>query len=407
MLYYLQKKKNERIMNMITFKKQFVLLMILLFCGVVSYAADNDLITQQITIKLDKAGTLPDKIGSSKKYKITNLKIIGEINGSDWRLIRDMAGSSVNGYETNGKLSVLDLSEAKIVEGGGYYYTGRVAWSDFSVTYYTSNDCLGAAAFYNCSSLISLTIPSCVTSIDWGAFYGCSGLTGFTIPSGVTSICGWAFSGCSGLTSLAIPFGVTSIGFNAFESCSGLTSLTIPYSVAQIDVGAFWDCSGLKNVHYQIEDDIDTYLSKNHPYIAVECGIEYYLNKKKVTSVVIPSTITELGKYVFQRCKDLTSVYVSWETPISAGTAFDGVDVSKCTLYVPQGAYQDYWLADIWGDFGNILEYDVTGVKKVTTSTDVKEVFRYSVNGQRLSAPTKGLNIVKYSDGSMKKVAVQ
>lgn len=59
------------------------------------------------------------------------MKIIGEINGSDWRLIRDMAGSSVNGYETNGKLSVLDLSEAKIVEGGGYYYTGRVAWSDF------------------------------------------------------------------------------------------------------------------------------------------------------------------------------------------------------------------------------------------------------------------------------------
>ena len=367
-----------------TLFRKFLIVVCVLLCGGVAHAADDDLITQQITIKLDKAGTLPDKIGSSKKYKITNLKIIGEINGSDWRLIRDMAGSSVNGYETNGKLSVLDLSEAKIVEGGGYYYTGRVAWSDFSVTYYTSNDCLGEAAFYNCSSLISLTIPSYVTSIDGGAFYG-----------------------CSGLTSLAIPFGVTSIGFNAFEFCSGLTSLTIPYSVAQIDVGAFWHCSGLKNVHYQIEDDIDTYLSKNHPYINVECGIEYYLNKKKVTSVVIPSTITELGKYVFQRCKDLTSVYVSWETPISAGTAFDGVDVSKCTLYVPQGAYQDYWLTDVWGDFGNIVEYDVTGIDKVTDTNDAKEVSRYSVNGQRLSAPTKGLNIVKYSDGSVKKVAVQ
>ena len=390
-----------------TLFRKFLIVVCVLLCGGVAHAADDDLITQQITIKLDKAGTLPDKIGSSKKYKITNLKIIGEINGSDWRLIRDMAGSSVNGYETNGKLSVLDLSEAKIVEGGGYYYTGRVAWSDFSVTYYTSNDCLGEAAFYNCSSLISLTIPSYVTSIDGGAFYGCSGLTGFTIPSGVTWIGGWAFSGCSGLTSLAIPFGVTSIGFNAFEYCSGLTSLTIPYSVAQIDVGAFWHCSGLKNVHYQIEDDIDTYLSKNHPYIDVECGIEYYLNKKKVTSVVIPSTITELGKYVFQRCKDLTSVYVSWETPISAGTAFDGVDVSKCTLYVPQGAYQDYWLTDVWGDFGNIVEYDVTGIDNVTDTNDTQEISRYSVNGQRLSAPTKGLNIVKYSDGSVKKVAVQ
>ena len=186
-----------------------------------------------------------------------------------------------------------------------------------------------------------------------------------------------------------------------------MVNLSIPSTVTFIDDFAFYGCSGLKNVQYQISDDIETYLSKNHPYIGVECGIEYYLNKKKVTSVVIPSTITELGKYVFQRCKDLTSVYVSWETPISAGTAFDGVDVSKCTLYVPQGAYQDYWLTDVWGDFGNIVEYDVTGIDKVTDTNDAKEVSRYSVNGQRLSAPTKGLNIVKYSDGSVKKVAVQ
>ena len=48
--------------------------------------------------------------------------------------------------------------------------------------------------------------------------------------------------------------------------------------------------------------------------------------------------------------------------------------------------------------------YDITGIGKVTTSTDVKEVSRYSVNGQRLATPTKGLNIVKYSDGSVKKV---
>ena len=59
----------KRIMNMIkiTFKKQFFVFMLLLFCGAVSHAAD-DLITQQITIKLEKAGTLSNRIGSSKKY---------------------------------------------------------------------------------------------------------------------------------------------------------------------------------------------------------------------------------------------------------------------------------------------------------------------------------------------------
>lgn len=84
---------------------------------------------------------------------------------------------------------------------------------------------------------------------------------------------------------------------------------------------------------------------------------------------------------------------------------FDGCDAEKCILYVPKGTYDDYWLSE-FGYFDNIVEFDVTGIDKVTTSTDTKEISRYSVNGQRLSAPTKGLNIVKYSDGSVKKVVV-
>ena len=43
----------------------------------------------------------------------------------------------------------------------------------------------------------------------------------------------------------------------------------------------------------------------------------------------------------------------------------------------------------------------------MVSTTDLKEVSRYSVNGQQLTAPTKGVNIVKYSDGSVRKIAVQ
>ena len=425
--------------------KGLFLCLVFLLCNATSHAAD-DLITRQVTIKLDKAGTLPDKIGSSKKYKITNLKIVGEINGTDWRLICDMASEDDYG-RTKGKLSTLDLSDAKIVGGGNSYINidGN--------SYYTSNDKLGNYAFYDCrvltnltipssvtsigesafeycrgltsltipssvtsigesafrycSGLTSLTIPSSVTSIGESAFEYCSSLTSLTIPSSVTLIWHYAFRGCSGLTSLTIPSSVTLIGGSVFSGCSGLTSLTIPSSVTSIGSDAFSGCSSLTNLYYIIDDEFETYLSKGHPYIDVNCGIEYYLNDKKITSVVIPSTITALGEYAFQKCRDLTSVYVSWPTPISAGSAFSGVGISKCTLYVPQGTEQDYWLADVWGDFGNIVEYDPTGIDMVTTSTDTKELSRYSVNGQRLSAPTKGLNIVKYSDGSVKKVAVQ
>lgn len=258
-------------MRNFTFKRQLLFVMFMLLGCLSIQAADDGLITKQITIKLDKAGTLPDKIGSTKKKQITNLKIIGEINGTDWCFIREMAGCDYNCEKTGGKLSMLDLSDAKIVKGGLPYikYNGGV---------YTSNDKLGYAAFSDCSGLTSLTIPSSVTSIGWGAFCGCSGLT---------------------------------------------------------------------------------------------------------------------------------SIYVYTEKlPNMGSDVFDGCDAKKCTVYVPKGTYDDYWLSE-FGYFENIVEYDPTGIDKVTTSTDAKELSRYSVNGQRLSAPAKGLNIVKYSDGSVKKVAVQ
>ena len=258
------------------------------------YAADNDLTTKQITITLEKAGTLPDRIASSKKNKITNLKIIGEINGTDLRMIREMAGSNSNGNSTDGKLSVLDLSEAKIVKGGDCYLNNGYD--------YTSNDVIGSRAFL-----------------------GCSGLTSLTLPAGITSIATGVFSSCSGLTSLTLPADITSIGDEAFQGCSGLTSI--------------------------------------------------YVYAEKVPKI--------------------------------DSNAFKGVDAKKCTLYVPMGTRYDYCASDFGDYFENIVEFEATGIDKTTTSTDVEEVGRYSVNGQRLSAPTKGLNIVKYSDGSVKKVAVR
>ena len=195
--------------------------------------------------------------------------------------------------------------------------------------------------------MTSLTIPSGVTSIDYGAFWGCSGLTSLTIPSCVTSIGNYAFTGCSGLTSLTLPSSVTSIGDYAFQDCSGLTSLTLPSGVTSIGNQAFYDCSGLTSIY------------------------------------VYPENLPELGTDIFNRC-----------------------DAKNCTVYVPKGTYDAYKSSE-FGYFEKIVEFDASGIDKVTTSADAKEVSRYSANGQRLSAPTKGLNIVKYSDGSVKKVVVQ
>lgn len=308
--------------NLFTLKTLFLTTVFMLFCCLSIQAADDELITKQVTVKLDKAGTLPDKIGSTKKYKITNLKIVGELNGTDWLLIRDMAGGNYEGrpYESEGKLATLDLSDAKIVSGGENYFSG---WLNGELAY-TSKDVLGAYAFYGCTSLVSLILPKDITKIGEWAFYECSKLTDIAIPASVTSIGKVAFGKCSGLTSLSIHSGVTSIGGHAFYNCSGLTSI-----------------------------------------------------------------------YVYAE-----------KMPKLGANMFDGCDAKNCKVYVPKGTYDDYWLSE-FGYFENIVEFDATGIDKVTTSTDANELSRYSVNGQRLSVPTKGLNIVKYSDGSVKKVFVQ
>jgi hypothetical protein len=134
---------------------------------------------------------------------------------------------------------------------------------------------IGNFAFYNCSGLTSIEIPSSVTSIDSYAFYECSGLTSIEIPSSVTSIGKWAFYDCSGLTTITFAENsqLTSIGELAFYYCSGLTTVTFAGNSQLTSIGgwAFAYCRGL-------------------------------------TSIEIPSGVTSFGYYAFEGCSGLTTV---------------------------------------------------------------------------------------------------
>ena len=104
------------------------------------------------------------------------------------------------------------------------------------------------SAFYKCTSLSGVTLPSGVTSIEQYAFSSCSSLTSVTIPNSVTSIGDYAFYSCSSLTSVTIPNSVTSIGESAFQYCTNLTSLTLSNGVESLGILAFCSCTSLTSV---------------------------------------------------------------------------------------------------------------------------------------------------------------
>lgn len=241
--------------------------------------------------------------------------------------------------------------------------------------------CSDGSALYNkdkselvfvCHTVRKMSIPSSVTKIGGYAFYGCTNLTSIELPSGVTEIGDYAFYNCTDLSSLKLPSGVNWIGSYAFSGCKSLTSVTLPSGVKDVGPLTFYGCESLRSIN-------------------------------------LPSDLEYISGEAFKGCTGLTSIYAFMEKPCEIKeTSFDNETIINATLYVPKGSLLDYWDDNQWKKFMNIEEFDVTSIGSLNTnSNDVQEVSRYSDNGQRLNTPAKGLNIVKYNNGTVKKIMVK
>lgn len=144
-----------------------------------------------------------------------------------------------NGVKTSARYKVTNTTSKYVSIGNGE----ESAISDFtsgtvvvpaSVTGYDGQTYqvkqVSPAAFFGCSEVSSIELPSGITSIGQAAFYMCSALLSFTIPTTVTSIGKDAFSYCENLQEIWIPKNVTTIGSNAFTECGNLTSVTVEWT---------------------------------------------------------------------------------------------------------------------------------------------------------------------------------
>lgn len=131
-----------------------------------------------------------------------------------------------------------------------------------------------------------------------------------------------------------------------------------------------------------------------------------YSGCSELTSITIPNSLTSIGIYAFEDCSGITSVYSYIEEPTSGtGSNFESSHYTNATLYVPQGTKNKYLATDGWKNFANIVEMDATAVHEIGgEETEAKVIGNYYINGKQLSAPKKGLNILRMSDGTTRKI---
>ncbi|MBQ3094315.1 MAG: leucine-rich repeat protein [Clostridia bacterium] len=198
---------------------------------------------------------------------------------------------------------------------------------------------IGNAAFYGCTTLTTVTIPSTVKTIGQNAFGSCTNLTSVTVPNGVTTIGGGAFNACTKLATISLPNSITSIGSRAFYNtayynavgswtgsllyignhlvdakswasgaqtvragtktiaeasfygCTDLSSVSLPSGLVTVGVQAFYGCDALENI--QIPDTVTT------------IGDQAFYSCDGLSDVVVPNGVKTIGAEAFSSCYGL------------------------------------------------------------------------------------------------------
>ena len=320
------------------------------------------------TIHVATAGTLPNLISESEKYTIEELTLTGELNGTDFRLLRDMAGNNYLGKKTNGKLKYLDMINTKIVSGGlKYLDTKWISWE-------------------NGGGSVDKEVYVESNKIPYKVFAGCT-INTILIPNSVVTICDHAFWYCQ-LKAIVISNSVLSIEKSAFEGCK-LLSLTIPSSVTSIETPILSGNNDLeiirvdeKNGIYDSRDNCNAIIETQFNTLVAGCkktkipnsvttiGRCAFLWCESLTSITIPYFVGAIEDQAFYGCRGLAKVVSKIQTPFWISNLVFAEISSDVELIVPEGTtaeYQSKW--NYRNNFSNITESSNSGEESKITLT--------------------------------------
>ena len=396
----------------------------------VTFDATTELTAYYATAPLDMQGktlTITITEESGREYTYTYNPSKAYKAGTTYKLTssESFANNVIYYTSTDGEIvspHATDVFGANIISNK--YENGRgVLTFDGDVT------SIGDWAFYDCSSLTSITISDHVNIIGDDAFGNCSSLTSITIPDGVTSIGVGAFSFCSSLIEVNIPNKVTDIGERAFRGCSSLTNVTIPERVKVIGEGAFSACPSLTSFSGKYTTSDGRSLIIRGCFIACASnGLTEFTIPEGVTrigdlafnfcdtlvSIVIPDSVQSIGYYAFWHCDSLVSIDIPESVISLEDSAFQGCisllrvniprsiknigvasfyacsnltsitinamrpplggngmlnNTNNCPIYVPAESVEAYKSAEYWSDYADRIQANAVDTPDVWLDT--------------------------------------
>ncbi|MBR7029863.1 MAG: leucine-rich repeat protein [Prevotella sp.] len=264
-----------------------------------------------------------------------------------------------------------------VVKDGGNYYNhlqGDVAIADYVAEAGGTISKISDQAFQKMQPQVRFSLPNTIEEIGDYAFKEATGLQSIQLNEGLMKLGYEVFMNCSNLTTINIPSTLTEISMGTFEGCSSLSSIVLPSNITTIGGHAFAGCTSLQTVKGSTADDIQ--VKKIYANAFADCTnlqhIEFsdlesieegaFRNCSKLEHITLPESLIRIGDFVFANTGLKTVTANRSFPPGIKANAFDGVDLSQCTLYVPYVSKDKYMEAEVWKKFGKIVGTDNGGV---------------------------------------------
>ena len=295
----------------------------------------------------------------------TSLRVIGVRAFEDCPLEGVIIGENIVELGSGCLASIISLEYNRSTIPDGFFSKKLE-----SVTLGNLVKAIPANAFYNCRNLKSVSIWSGVETIMQNAFYSCVALSEISPLPNLKVIEDAAFDGCLSLKNFDLPGCLTTIGNRAFLG-SGIERVILPEGLSDVGESTFQYCKSLKEIE-------------------------------------LPSTLQSIGSKAFHTYdNDLVTIVKShiktpFEIPNDAFNYFS----ENCTLMVPTGTLDAYRTTYAWRLFKNIEEYDDASAVNALQAEHLASTTLYNLSGAKTSGQ-RGLNIVRYSDGTVKKVIMK